>query len=382
MPLRLSSYYRYAIFLLLLALLAFGWWRYTRTTIETQVISGLTMGSIAYHIRYIGTPTIHSSQVDSVLQVFNAHFSTYEPDSEISTFNRLDTLVFQDSLWRPLLALSRQVHAETWGAFDPTLGPLIDFWGFGSGASQQFDSTISSTRVAAYVDSLRACVGMHLLLEDSMGLGKQDKRLRLELSAIAKGYAVDVLADWLRKQQVHRFLIDIGGELTAEGNNAMDTPWAIGIQNPLTPWASQALAILRIPQGGVASSGNYRNIRHVGDTIYAHTLDPNTGYPKVTDLLGVTLWVREGHYPTAYADALATACMVMGKVEAMRLVEQLPDVEALLIVRQPAKKLHPTGAWSVKSLYISASTGAAAACQAAAAPVYDFANNSLDVSAF
>ena len=286
-------------------------------------LSGHTMGGIAYELTYRATkPVLEQEEVDDFLHQFNLIFSTYVPASEIARFNAsAHGLVERDSLWEELLVASHRVHTWSKGAFDPTIAPLVNAWGFGPGKTPTTDT--------ARIEELLLHVGLDKLQHTQKGLQKAHPALQLDMSAIAKGYAVDLLARKLQAAGITDYFIEIGGEIALSGRYNKARLWRIGIQDPLRPSVDQAAAILSLCEDqlpcGVATSGNYRNLRRVGKRNYAHAIDPRTGRPVTHTLLGVTIVASSA----VYADALATACLVMGLEASLSLIDGLPEVEAL-----------------------------------------------------
>ena len=281
-------------------------------------IKGQTMGSISYHLQYRSPlKRLSEVEIDSLLSAFNNVFSTYVPHSELSMLNRCDSLLFSSHLWPQLFEESQRVYLETRGAFDPTLGPLIEAWGFGARGRPSADTS--------RIKELLQYVGFDKVHISGQVIRKEHARVALDLSGIAKGYAVDVLADYLMERELHHYMIEIGGEIRVSGERSTGKAWRIGIQDPLSPQSQQPAALLKLRQGGLATSGNYRNYRQVGHQSYGHTIDPRTGRPHRNELLSVTIWAERA----SRADALATACLVMGLSEAKELISATDQVEAL-----------------------------------------------------
>ena len=306
--------------LLLLAVLATAWLyrKYVNSQPKLWQLQGQTMGGISYQISYLSQKKeLKKAVVDSLLKEFNYLFSTYLPYSEISRFNREDTLSFGSLLWTELLDESKWAYNQSKGAFDPTVGPLTEAWGFGPNRKPTSDTS--------QIELLLSYVGFDKLNVSQKGIGKKDPRLRLDLSAIAKGYAVDLLTTILVEKSIQNYMIEIGGELRVDGYRIDKRPWRIGIQDPLQPINEASVAVLEIPKGGLATSGNYRNIRKTKQSTYAHTLDPRKGRPVSSNILSATIWSTT----SARADALATACIVLGFQEALSLINHTSQTEAL-----------------------------------------------------
>jgi thiamine biosynthesis lipoprotein len=267
--------------------------------------------------------------VDSLLRDVNASMSTYDPASELSRLNaREDTLPIPVSAPLALvLRTSASVHAASGGRFDVTVGPLVDAWGFGP-AARPTDSLADSV-----VARLRATVGMSLLalVEHAEGaaVAKREPRVRLDLSAVAKGYGVDVVSDWLLAQGERAHLVEIGGEMRARGRNAAGLPFRVGIEDA-DPEARRVRFAIGLEDLALASSGNYRNWFELDGQRYAHTIDPALGRPVRHRLLAASVL----HPRCADADAWATALMVAGPDSAWALAGR-EGLEVALLIAGP-----------------------------------------------
>ena len=275
-----------------------------------------------YHVTYQAPASLHDAieaellRVDSSLSMFNAA-------SNISRINRNETQA-ADTMLREVLALSLRVSDITGGAFDVTVAPLVNAWGFGYKNGTLPDS--------ATVDSLRALVGyrqLHLTYDGT--LTKDDPRIILDCSAVAKGYGVDRVAALLHSRGVNNFMVEIGGEIVVSGNNPKGEQWRVGVNRPDDDPTSTGNAIetvLPLTDCALATSGNYR-IYYVTDDgrRVSHTINPATGYPARHSLLSATVIA-----PTcAEADAFATAFMVMGIDSAKALLPTLPYLQVYFI---------------------------------------------------
>ncbi|BFM06999.1 FAD:protein FMN transferase [Halioxenophilus aromaticivorans] len=285
---------------------------------EAVVISGPTMGT-SYNITLVGQRSQQELErlqagIDAILEHINQVASTYIDDSELMLFNAAPIgrpIDVSNELYE-LLAISAQVFALTSGAYDVTVGPVVNLWGFGPGVDfsqqRQVPETEALTQALAKVgfDSLS-------LGEDSHEVSKA-KAISVDLSSVAKGYAVDELAEYLLAQNVVDFLVEVGGEIRVSGQNRRAEPWRIGIEMPsLTP--TDPAQAVSITDAGMATSGDYRNF-FVRDGIrYSHTLDPRTGRPITHNLASVTVIEAS----SALADALATGLSVMGETDAMEV---------------------------------------------------------------
>lgn len=292
--------------------------------------TGRTMGT-TYSILYLDAEKRDlKSSVDSVLQELNQEVSTYIEDSRISQLNA-DTsgrgILIGPNAPQYLienLEISKQVAALTNYWFDPTVKPLVDYWGFGveKRPVEQVDS--------AEVLALQRLVGFTKISwgPDSSGtivVQKAQPALQLDLSAIAKGYGVDLVGKFLESKGIANYMVEIGREVRTRGSKE-GQPWRIGISKPEAN-AQDVQVILELKDHAVATSGNYQNFYEVNGRKYAHTLNPKTGYPQENQLLSVSIIAKD----CATADALATACLAMGKEATERLLAQKKDISAYLI---------------------------------------------------
>lgn len=283
-------------------------------------IEGNTMGT-TYHIKYIDTLGRNLKPgIDSLLVAFNQSQSTYIPESEISQFNTHNQLTYQSRFFYPVLQKSKEVFDNTNGAFDPTIMPLVNAWGFGPGKNRLPDS--------ATVDSLVQLVDFTKISFDSQEVRKLKEGVQLDMSAIAKGYGVDVVAQYLDQHNINNYMVEIGGEVVCRGTNKEGQIWKIGIDNPnIAQQQNKPLqAVVKLDNRALATSGNYRNFYEKDGRKYSHTLSPVTGYPVEHGLLSVSVFAKD----CITADAYATAFMVMGTEKAIELSNKL-DIDVFLI---------------------------------------------------
>lgn len=315
---------------LLTAIMSVYMWRNRDTTevtlTETEVVagkmslSGKTMGT-NYRVTYLDEEKRDlQPSIDSLLVVFNQSLSTYIPDSELSKFNQGDTLNFQLPYLLPVLEASKKVFENTNGAFDPTVGPLVNIWGFGPSGPELKDSV--------NIKNLLATVGFSKVEFDQKQLRKKVAGIYLDFSAIAKGYGSDVVGDFLKHKGIANFLVEIGGELVAKGVNEKGELWKVGVNRPEeSANASDLISIIALQDRAMATSGNYRNY-YVRDSVkISHTINPATGYPVSHTLLSATVVADN----CMMADAYATAMMVIGKDKAIALDSALSEIEVFLI---------------------------------------------------
>lgn len=270
-------------------------------------ISGATMGT-TWSVQIAETnftqQSLITSKIKDKLIAINNEFSTYQTNSRISQFNQhRSTTPFKvsDEFFKVAQAAA-DISQLTHGAFDPTLAPLIDLWGFGKDIKTALptDEDIASTQLLT---------GYYQLILDTGNttLQKKHPKLRIDYSAIAKGYAVDVISDLLLQEGFTNHLVEIGGELKASGTKSENRPWTVAIANPATGTPS-AMQTIPLDNASIATSGNYNNFFVFAGKRYNHTLDPLTARPVTHTLASVTVQ----HESAMVADALATALMVMG----------------------------------------------------------------------
>ena len=276
-----------------------------------RVIRGSTMGT-SYAIKFGRSLNSLESQriavqVDALLVDINCMMSTYDRASELSQFNAADSgqwIVLSAEL-TSVLEIARVVHAQSAGAFDITVGPLVNLWGFGP------TSAPISRPTSAAVTARLAYTGIDQIdmRAEPPAWRKSHPDVYVDLSAIAKGYAVDRVAELLQRHGIDDFMIEIGGEIRVSGRRADGGRWCIGLDKPTVGVAAIA-RVIEVTDVAMASSGNYRNFRVIDGEQYGHSIDPRNGYPVRHDLAGVTVL----HESAAWADAWATALLVLGPV--------------------------------------------------------------------
>jgi thiamine biosynthesis lipoprotein len=306
-----------------------GWWR--SQYIEQPARWGETMGT-SYSIRISGKVKRKALkqltyQIDAELEEVNRQMSTWDPESEISKFNHSTSTVpiTVSEAFASVTARALEYSKTTAGAFDPTVQPLINLWGFGSESEQQgipSDDEILAARASTGWGKISVSYPDRLckLLPD----------LSLSLAAIAKGYGVDAICLILEKNGFENWFVEIGGEVAVQGHNPDGVPWKIGIQYPgIDPMDERLQGIVHLTNGAVATSGDYRNYKIVNDEIYSHILDPRTGRAALSDTASVTVYAPN----CTDADAMATALFVMGADEGLAWIEKRPDAEAMFLLR-------------------------------------------------
>lgn len=274
----------------------------------------------SYNIQYEAAKDLNDSIVN-VFKEVEATLSAFNDSSLISRVNKSHTPLMCNTMLTELFNESKRINLISKGAFDPTVGPLVNMWGFGR--NRDSVKTVSPVMI----DSALARVGIDDCRIDVSGkLIKKHPDTEFNFSAIAKGYACDKISEMFNRNGLKNYLIEIGGEIVLKGHNPKNSSWRIMIESPITDsqWDAN---VIELADGAVASSGNYRNYREIDGQIVSHTISPFTGYPIQTDILAVTVVAPS----CMTADAVATACMVMNLDSAYAMVDRIPNVEALFI---------------------------------------------------
>ena len=273
-----------------------------------------------YHATYQCDSDLTYS-INAELAKVDESLSPFNKNSIITAVNQNQDVKVND-MFQDVFYLAMQISKETEGAFDITVAPLVNAWGFG------FKNGIEPT--SEQVDSLMQIIGYPKVSLSSGKITKTDDRVMLDCSAIAKGYGTDVVARLLRSKGIKNFMVEIGGEIVTSGVNAENEPWRVGISKPVEdPMGTDngVQSIVKITDKAMATSGNYRNFYYKDGKRYAHTIDPKTGYPVQHSILSATVFAKS----CAVADAYATSFMVMGIEKAQQLLEQHPELMAYLI---------------------------------------------------
>ncbi|KGK20586.1 FAD:protein FMN transferase [Vibrio navarrensis] len=294
---------------------------------EQVHLSGPTMGT-TYNIKYIVQPDIPSAEaiqteVDRLLEEVNDQMSTYRKDSELSRFNQYQgsepfTVSEQTAT---VVKEAIRLNQLTEGALDVTVGPLVNLWGFGPEARPE---VVPSD---AELAERKANTGIHHLSVDGNKLSKDLPHLYVDLSTIAKGWGVDVVADYIQSQGIHNYMVEVGGEIRLKGVNREGIPWRIAVEKP----SVEERAIQEIIEPGdmaIATSGDYRNYFERDGVRYSHIIDPTTGKPIANKVVSVTVLDKS----SMTADGLATGLMVLGDIKGMEVANQ-NNIPALMIVK-------------------------------------------------
>ena len=280
---------------------------------------GLVFGTV-YKITYQHADDLQLDIKEALMEVDNA-LSPYNPNSIITHINHNQETRLNEHFTH-VYELAQNISSATEGAFDITVAPLVNAWGFGFKHSIDIEPSV--------IDSLRQFVGYQKVKLEDGKIVKEDPRLMLDCSAIAKGYGVDIVAKMLDKKGVQHYMVDIGGEVVVKGKNSRMKTWRIGINKPIEDSLSvnqELQTILEVTNVGMATSGNYRKFYYKDGKRYAHTIDPRIGTPVQHSILSATVIAKD----CTTADAYATAFMVMGLEKAMAFCQEHPELNAYFI---------------------------------------------------
>lgn len=293
---------------------------------KVYLIEGEAQGS-TYHIKYIAERDENlKPAIDSILEVIDRSMSTYRSDSAISKINQGDTTVVVDEHFRKVFEASQQIWQESEGLFDPTVGVLVNAWGFGKQKISEADLPTDKK-----IDSLKKYVGFDkVALTEKNLIKKRYTEILFDFNAIAQGYTSDVVANYLSARGIKNYIVEIAGEMYLKGKNTVeDKSWTIGVENPLKPLDDRDLvATIQFTNQGLATSGNYRKVwTDSNGRKYVHSINPLTGRATQSDVLSATVVAPS----TMLADGYATMFMVMGLAKSKAFLEKHPDLAVLLV---------------------------------------------------
>ena len=287
---------------------------------EFRKVQGLVFGT-SYNITYFYNADL-KSDIESTLAQVDSALSMFNPESTISAVNNEASIQVEDTLFLKVFRRAMEISDWTDGAFDITVAPAVNAWGFGFKHAQNVQQPT--------IDSLKEITGYKKIHEQNGLITKDDPRIMLDCSAIAKGFGSDMVADMLRSKGINNFMVEIGGEIVLSGHNPKGKEWNIGISKPVDDSLSvntELQTVIPITDIAMATSGNYRNFYVKDGRKYAHTIDPHTCMPVSHSLLSATVFAQD----CATADALATSMMVMGLDSARALLSRHPEIQAYFI---------------------------------------------------
>ncbi len=285
------------------------------------ILDGEAQGS-TYHIVYFDEQNRDfKPEIEQILKDFDLSLSTYMPNSIISRVNSNDPQVSVDKYFRVCFNKAKEIWENTDGAFDPTVYPLVNAWGFGPGKKIEIEQN--------KIDSILEFVGFKKIKLVGNKIVKKDSRVSLDFNAFAQGYSVDVVSEFLNTQKIKSYLVEIGGEVYAKGKKLNGDNWTIGIEQPIDNKDSEnpLKAIVKLENIGVATSGDYRKFIIVNGVKYAHHINPKTGFPTKNNLLSASIFSEE----CITSDATATGILVMGLEKAKEFLNNHKELQAYLI---------------------------------------------------
>jgi thiamine biosynthesis lipoprotein len=310
------------------------------------IIQGEAQGS-TYAVKYISKSEIISKQsIDSLLLAFDMSLSTYRPDSKISKINEGDSAQIVDDFFIETFKTSQQIYAETNGLFDPTIGVLVNAYGFGP-SKEKIDLNPSK------IDSLLQFVGFDKVkLNENRTISKKFNKTYFDFNAIAQGYSVDIVANYLKSKNIQNGIVEIGGEIFAFGKNTIENKnWVIGIDDPTQkPEERTLIAKIKLENLGMATSGNYRKVKidSLTGQKYVHIINPITGLSQKSSMLSATVLAPR----CIDADGFATAFMIMDMESIQKLLQKRSDLYVLIIYTDEKNKIQQFKSSNFQSLIL------------------------------
>ncbi len=307
--------YRLIFFILIMAVL---------TACSPKLIYHFQEGPVygsTYHITYEYKQSASlEKEINGILERINQSMSTYDPNSMLSRINRNDTAARVDPDLKRVLEVGWQVSEQSGGAFDMTVAPLVNAWGFGFTAREKVTSSM--------IDSLLEFTGYRKIRLEGDRLVKEDPRIMIDPNAITPGYVSDEVAEMFDSSGIRNYLVEIGGELRCKGKNKEGNAWRVGVDKPIEDMVDRQIQqVFHLGNVAVATSGNYRKFYEENGIKYSHTIDPKTGYPARSNLLSATVFADQ----CIYADAYATVLMVIGFEKAKEFYAKTPGIQVYLI---------------------------------------------------
>lgn len=301
--------------------------------LKTFTLTGNAQGT-SYQIRYRAAEgLVSSAEVAHLFSKIDLSLSLYNPESLISQFNRLDKEIMSDEYLSAVVQKSLSICAQSNGAFDITVKPLVDLWGFGPRSGKKIPSKKEIRKALSHV-------GCGQVFMKGSALVKKHKGVQIDCNGIAQGYSVDLLADLLEKKGINNYLIELGGEIRLLGLNQEELPWSVGIEGPEINESGNFILSRRIRplKGAVTTSGSYRNYFMKGEKQYSHIINPSTGYPVDNGMISATIIAADA----ITADALDNICMVLGPMASIKFLEKFTNVDAYLVYKKKDGQLADT----------------------------------------
>jgi FAD:protein FMN transferase len=285
------------------------------------ILKGHVFGT-TYKIVYLNASKNYQKSIDSLFFLMNKSLSTYIPASDISKINKGDTTIVVDDLFLEVFKKSKKIHKETNGYFDPTVGNLVNAWGFGPQRGKK-------NLTAAALKAQMQFIGFDKVTILDRKVHKKYEEIYLDFNAIAKGFGIDVVARFLEGEKIKNYLVEIGGEIRAKGKKVNNIPWAIQLVDPIHKDGSKGFMKVNLSDKSMATSGNYRKFRvGANGQKFVHTINPKTGFAKESNLLSASVIAN---LDCADLDAYATAFMAMGFEKSKKFLEKHKNLEGILL---------------------------------------------------
>lgn len=307
-------------------------------SVEKINLQGAVFGT-TYSIIYLNDSNNYKKEITNLFDEINNSLSTYIPTSDISKINSGNTSISVDDYFLEVFEKSNKIFEETNGFFDPTVGTLVNAWGFGP------EKEIKDLG-KAQLDSLMQFVGLNKVSIKNRKVVKENPEIYLDFNSIAKGYAVDVIYRFLKQKNIDNFLVEIGGEIRAKGENDRKLPWRIGIDDPNKDDTRTVSKLIDLSNQSIASSGNYRKFRvDKNGNKFVHTINPKTGFATESNLLAATVI---GEMDCADADGYATAFMAMGLEKTKEFIEKNESIKVILYYLSDDKNIEEYSNYTYK----------------------------------
>ena len=321
-------YFRQYLSLVFISLFFISLNKIPRKSFKRIELSGVAQGT-TWHITYYAEDSmVTKSQVDSILLVIDSSLSIYKPYSRIVAFNKSKNGITIDEHFRKVVEKSLDTYRQTKGLFDITVLPLVEAWGFGSKPFQEIPDS-------ATIRSLMTCIGSGYLQLKGDTLLKLKPCVKIDVNGIAQGYTVDVIADFIEKNGINNYIVEVGGELRVHGKKQpTNEPFKIGIEAPSDEedlQFSPLKKILVVDSGALTTSGNYRKYHESKGKKFSHIIDPRTGYSVQNEMISVAVYANDAITADAYDNSL----MLMGIEKAIQFVEERENLAAFFIYRLP-----------------------------------------------
>lgn len=288
---------------------------------QDYTLKGGVFGT-SYKITYLNASKNYQESLDSLFLIINNSLSTYIPSSDISKINRGENGIIIDNLFEEVFKKSKKIYKETDGFFDPTVGNLVNAYGFGP---KNEKINLTETEIEAQMQF----VGLNKVILKERQLIKKYPEVYLDFNSIAKGFAIDVVARFFNDENIDDYIIEIGGEIRAKGAKKNKEPWIVKIVNPIKSYNNDGFKVINLSDKSMATSGNYRKFRITEDgKKYVHTINPKTGYATESNLLSASVIASAD---CADVDAYATAFMAMGLEKTKAFLKNLSDIKVILI---------------------------------------------------